>query len=111
MSVLGYSKIIELLTGIRDYELENALILLSKHKFSELRYNCLKSLAIAERSTIPSLLKAIKENTSGGTYLSINSFFSGLERDNILIRELKGRRTYWKFSDTNDTLRKYFTLK
>lgn len=111
MSVLGYSKIIELLTGIRDYELENALILLSKHKFSGLRYNCLKSLAIAERSTIPALLNAIKENTSGGTYLTINKFFNGLEQDKILVRELKGNRTYWEFSSANETLKKYLTLK
>ena len=110
MSFFGHSKIVELLTGIKDYELQNNISLLSKYRFSELRHKSLRKLAELERSTIPSILKNLKENKSGGTYLTINRFFQDLQKEGILNTDTVGKRTYWKFSVNGQSFRKFLLM-
>ena len=71
MTVLGYAKIMQLLTGTNEYEFENYMVRISKHGLSKLRIEVLKELAKQERETIGTILKELKENTTGGTFKSI----------------------------------------
>ncbi len=106
MTFYAYSKINELLTGVKSFELEHIISQLSKYMFSNLRKNCLIKLSILEKATISKILKELKQNNSGGTFLTIERFFEKLEKEGILKKEKYGRRTYWTFTDRGQSLRK-----
>lgn len=109
MSILGYSEIVKKITGEDEYSFENIMVTLSKHSLSSLRIKALKELAKQKNSTITKILKRLKENTTGGTHISIKSFFINLEKENILSKEKINNRTYWKFTDKYKNFCKYLT--
>ena len=110
MSFYAYSKINELLTGIKSFELEHIIFQLSKYPFSKLRRDCLIKLSFLERATISKLLSELGKNNSGGTFLTIERFFNELKKDNLLENKKVGRRTYWLFTERGQSLRKNLLL-
>lgn len=107
MTVLGYSRIMQLLTGTDENEFENYMIILSRNAVSPLRMKVLQQLAAMKRATISNLLNSVKENSTGGTYKAILSFFKILEKEKILVRKERGSRTYWEFSVQCESFRLY----
>ncbi|MDP3742261.1 MAG: hypothetical protein Q8R15_03035 [Candidatus Micrarchaeota archaeon] len=106
---LGYSEIFGRAAGLKK-NVQNWFIVLSRNEPSSLRLKALESLARLERSTISNVLKQLKENRTGGTYLSVAAFFNKLENENVLMKEEVGRRTYWQFSHDAEDLKKYLLI-
>lgn len=107
MTVLGYSKLVELLTGKNEYAFEGHMMVLVRHGLSHLRFSAFHALAIAERSTINGLLANIDAHQGGGTYRSVEEFFDRLAEEGILEKCAVGRRTYWQFSQKHKTFATY----
>ncbi len=106
---LAYSEIFGRAAGLKR-TLQNWFIILARNEPSKLRVKALENLAKLERTTISNLLRDLKENRSGGTYLSVLAFFNKLENEGILEREEVGRRTYWRFSEQAADLKKYLLI-
>ncbi len=106
---LAYSEIFGRAAGLKK-TLQNWFIILARNEPSKLRLKALASLARLEKATIPQSLKQAKENRTGGTYLSVLSFFNKLENEGVLQRKQAGRRTYWEFTQEAKDMQKYFLL-
>lgn len=106
---LGYSEIFGRAAGLKK-SVQNWFIVLSRNEPSALRLKALESLAKLERATISNALKQLKENRTGGTYLSVAAFFNKLANEGVLLKEEVGRRTYWQFSQEANDLKKYLLL-
>ncbi|MFH0713955.1 MAG: hypothetical protein V1722_05270 [Candidatus Micrarchaeota archaeon] len=106
---LAYSEIFGRAAGLKR-NLQNWFIVLARNDPSKLRLKALENLAKLERTTISNLLRDLKENRTGGTYLSVSTFFNKLEVEGILAKEEVGRRTYWQFSEQAVDLKKYLLI-
>ena len=106
---LAYSEIFGRAAGLKK-TVQNWFIILARNEPSKLRLKTLESLAKLERATISNVLKKLKENRTGGTYLSIASFFKNLEKEGVLQRQEVGRRTYWQFTEQASDLKKYLLI-
>lgn len=109
MTFLAYSEIYGRAAGLRKSTQDN-FIVLTRNDTTKIRFKALCCLAKEERDTISSVLEKIGENRSGGTYLSIQSYFEALQKESILIPEEVGRRTYWKFNPNAKDLEQYLRL-
>ena len=106
---LAYSEIFGRAAGLKR-NLQNWFIVLARNEPSKLRLKALENLAKLERTTISNLLRDLKENRTGGTYMSVSVFFNKLEQEGILAKEEVGRRTYWQFADDAVDLKKYLLI-
>ena len=95
--ILGRSELLRRIKGINEESFESYFVKLSKHGLTRLRFNCLKKLADLEKATVSSILKEINETSSGGTYITINTFFEKLKKEKILKKQKVGKLTYWSF--------------
>lgn len=109
MSFLAYSEIFGRAAGLKKSTGDNFAIL-ARNDTTKIRFKALCALAREERDTISAVLEKIGENRSGGTYLSIQSYFQNLQKENILQPEEVGRRTYWTFQPTAKDLQQYLRL-
>lgn len=107
MTILGYSEIMRYINGHDEYIFENTMVSISKSGLSQIRLKVLQKLASEKRSTITQLLALVKENSTGGTHLTINKFFCALEKESIIEKSKIGNRTYWQFTPQYEQFRKY----
>lgn len=106
---LAYSELFGRAAGLKR-TVQNWFIILARSEPSKLRLGCLEQLAKEERATISHVLKKLKENRTGGTYLSVNAFFNKLANEGILEKDEVGRRTYWQFAQDAADLKKYLVI-
>ncbi|MBU2561910.1 MAG: hypothetical protein KKD17_06445 [Nanoarchaeota archaeon] len=104
MAMIGYTQLMKDIFDVDKTSVEALFDTLAKHKPSELRMKTLRKLAQVEEETISGLLKLAGENNTGGTYKTVNLFFTLLEKDNILYAEKRGHREYWRFTERSKDL-------
>ena len=107
MSMIGYTQLMKDIFDVDKASTEALLARLAVHKPSELRMKSLKALAQAGEETISQVLKLAGENNTGGTYKTVNAFFAGLVKENILASERRGHREYWRFTEIAKDLQRY----
>lgn len=106
---LAYSEIFGRAAGLKK-TLQSWFIILARSEPSKLRLAALATLAEFEKSTVSNVLKKLKANRSGGTYLSVAAFFENLEKEGILEKHEVGRWTYWQFSPNTSDLKRYLLI-
>jgi hypothetical protein len=107
MAVLAYSEIVKHILGIEERKIEKYFIVLTRNATSPLRFHALRELAKKEKSTVGGILHGLKENRSGGTYISISKFFENLEKEGLLKKHKTENRTYWEFSENAKEFKEY----
>ena len=110
MSVLAYSELLKRIVGIDEKILEKPYQIISKHNTTKNRLAVLKELARTEKNTIGRLLKNLKLNRSGGSYLTIKKYFLELEKEGLLKKEKVNKTEVWSFSEKYNDL-KVFILR
>ena len=108
--MLAYSEILKRITGVEERNLEKYFRLLSESQLSPLRYSVLKQLAKQDKATIGSLLQSLDQHRTGGTYVTIQSFFTELAGKGLLEKVPVGRRNYWKFKEELSQLKQYLNV-
>lgn len=98
MTVLGYAKLVELLTGSDEYAFEGHMVALGRNGLTPFRFAALQALARKRRATVSGVLAAIGEPQGGGSYRAVADFFENLHAERLLSKEAVGRRTYWSFA-------------
>jgi len=99
MSLLGYSELFQRITGVNIHSIEDVMLMLEETKTTSQRLKVLKALSHYEKTTISTLLKDLKMNRGGGTYLNIQKYFNLLKEKGLLISEKDGIKEYWSFSE------------
>lgn len=106
MSFFAYSEIYGLILGAKS-SIHDKFLVLTRHDTTKIRFRALCYLAKVRRDTISNILEQIGENRTGGTYISLQTYFENLEIEKILEKQSIGRRTYWKFTDQAKDLAEY----
>ena len=107
MSVLAYSELLKRIAGIEEKDLEAPFRILSKNNTTSMRLEVIKGLARYEPMSTGMLLQKLGFPRGGGSYITIQNFFSSLEKEELLERRKIKSKTLWAFSNKGELLKRY----